>query len=148
MEPIWLTRDVVLAIQERLLDRFGGLPGIRDEGLLDSALHRPMQLSVYGRPDLFDLAAAYAMGIVKNHPFLDGNKRAGFTAAYTFLGLNGMDIEVSEEDVVLRTLALAAGALDEAGYADWLRSACSVKPKAAGKPYRRSRSSASRRKKR
>ena len=138
-EPIWLTRAVVLAIQERLLDRFGGLPGIRDEGLLDSALHRPLQLASYGQPDIFDLAASCAKGIVKNHPFLDGNKRASFTAAYTFLGMNGIDLETSETEVVLQTLALAAGELDEAGYADWLRASCGAARVRSSKPYRRTK---------
>ncbi|MEI6494157.1 MAG: type II toxin-antitoxin system death-on-curing family toxin, partial [Verrucomicrobiota bacterium] len=92
-EPFWLTREVVLAIQGELLARFGGLEGIRDEGLLDSALNRPLHLFHYGDPPLFELAAAYAEGIVKNRPFLDGNKRAGFMAAYTFLGVNGQQLE-------------------------------------------------------
>ena len=74
-EPQWVLRETVLALQERLLAEFGGLGGIRDEGLLDSALARPAQLLAYGRPNLFELAAAYAFGLVRNHPFLDGNKR-------------------------------------------------------------------------
>lgn len=123
-EPLWITREAVLALQLRLLAQFGGLPGIRDEGLLDSALNKPLHLFAYQKPDLFDLAAAYAFGIVKNHPFLDGNKRAGFMTAYAFLGLNGIDFEAPEEEVVLQTLALAAGELDERGYAKWLRAAC------------------------
>ena len=128
-EPVWLSREVVLAIQEELLGRFGGLPGVRDEGLLDSALHRPRQLFAYGEPDLFALAAAVAEGIVRNHPFLDGNKRAGFMAAALFLEVNGWSFQASEEDVVVRTLALAAGAIGGAEYAHWLRGA-TVRPPA------------------
>ena len=128
-EPVWLTREVVLAIQEELLGRFGGLPGVRDEGLLDSAVNRPRQLFAYGEPDLFALAAAVAEGIVRNHPFLDGNKRAGFMAAALFLEVNGWSFQAAEEDVVVRTLALAAGAIGGAEYARWLRGA-TVRPPA------------------
>lgn len=123
-EPVWLKYEAVLSIQVRLLAQFGGLAGVRDEGLLQSALHRPHQQFAYGKPDLFDLAAAYAHGIVKNHPFLDGNKRAGFMAAYTFLGLNGEEFQAPEEGVVLQTLALAAGEIKKADYAAWLRASC------------------------
>lgn len=126
-EPFWISKEILLAIQSQLLARFGGLDGLRDEGLLDSALGRPLQLIHYGRPDLFDLAASYAHGIVKNHPFLDGNKRAGFMAAYTFLGINGYRLEAPEEQAVLQTLALAAGELDADGYAEWLRRSCSAR---------------------
>ncbi len=120
-EPIWLSREIILAIQEELLARFGGLAGLRDEGLLDSALGRPLQRYNYQKPDLFDLAASYAHGLVKNHPFLDGNKRIGFMAAYTFLGVNGAFLQAPEEQAVLQTLALAAGEIDADGYAAWLR---------------------------
>jgi death on curing protein len=123
-EPVWVTREAVLAIQARLLAQFGGLPGLRDEGLLDSALSRPMHLRNYGDPDIFDMAASYALGIVKNHPFLDGNKRAGFMTAYTFLGANRAEFSAPEEEVVLQTLALAAGELTESDYAAWLRASC------------------------
>ena len=123
-EPFWLTREIVLAIQGELLARFGGLNGLRDDGLLESALNRPLQLFHYSTPSLFELAASYAHGIVKNHPFLDGNKRAGFMAAYTFLGINGFRLEAPEADAVLQTLALAAGELDAAGYAAWLERSC------------------------
>lgn len=123
-EPVWITREVILATQESLLQRFGGLAGIRDEGLLESALHRPQHLYTYEKADLFRLAASYACGIVKNHPFIDGNKRAGFMAAYIFLGINKQILEVEEEQVVERTLALAAGAISEADYAAWLKHSC------------------------
>ena len=123
-EPFWLTREIILAIQVQLLARFGGLEGLRDEGLLESALARPMQLLHYGTPSLFDLAAAYAYGIVKNHPFLDGNKRAGFMAAYTFLGINGFRLDAPEEQAVLQTLALAAGEIDADEFSAWLKASC------------------------
>jgi death on curing protein len=120
-EPQWLLRETVLALQERLLAEFGGLTGLRDAGLLDSALARPHQVFAYDKPTTSDLAAAYAYGLIRNHPFLDGNKRIGFTAAVTFLELNGCHFTASEGDAVLKTLALAARELDEAGYAAWLR---------------------------
>ncbi|MCB1233645.1 MAG: type II toxin-antitoxin system death-on-curing family toxin [Verrucomicrobiae bacterium] len=119
-EPYWLGREIILSIQDELLNRFGGLSGIRDEGLLESALARPEQLFHYGRPTVFELAASYSMGLVKNHPFLDGNKRIGFMAAYTFLGANDWELDAPEEEAVERTLALAAGAIGETEYAAWL----------------------------
>ena len=119
-EPNWVDRQVLLAIQSELLNRFGGLAGIRDEGLLDSAINKPKNLFAYGQPTVFELAASYAMGLVKNHPFLDGNKRIGFMAAYVFLGANGWSLEATEEEAVLETLALAVGERAEADYAAWL----------------------------
>jgi len=128
-EPIWVTREVIMATQGELLARFGGLAGVRDEGLLDSALHRLLHSFAYGQPTLFDLAAEYALGIVKNHPFLDGNKRAGFMAAYILLGANGLEFEAPEEEVVLQTLALAAGEIGRKEYAAWLKKSCGAKKK-------------------
>ena len=119
-EPNWVDRQVLIAIQSELLNRFGGLAGIRDEGLLDSAINKPKNLIAYGQPTVFELAASYATGLVKNHPFLDGNKRIGFMAAYVFLGANGWSLEATEEEAVLETLALAAGERAEADYAAWL----------------------------
>jgi len=126
-EPIWVDKADAQSFHEEMLVRFGGLPGVRDEGLLESALHRPRQLLGYGQPDLFDLAAAYASGIVRNHPFLDGNKRAGFTAAALFLEINGHSFQASEEDVVLQTFGLAAGKITAKAYARWLRASSGVK---------------------
>ena len=120
--PEWVLRETVLALQERLLAEFGGLSGVRDEGLLDSALNRPEHLFSYGKPNLFDLAAAYAVGLVRNHPFLDGNKRIGFTTAIVFLEINGFEFTTSEADATVKTLALAAGELNEADYAAWLKA--------------------------
>lgn len=123
-EPVWIPIEAVLAIQGELLARFGGLAGLRDEGLLISALNRPLELFNYGEPGLFDLAAVYAEGIVKNHPFGDGNKRAGFMAAYTVLAVNGQQLEASEEEAVLQTLALAAGSIGADEFATWLQESC------------------------
>ena len=123
-EPIWLRKDVVLAVQERLLAEHGGSAGIRDDALLESALGRPQNLFAYGKRTLFDLAATYAHGIIKNHPFIDGNKRAGFMAAFLFLGRNGFDLVADEEDAYKQTLAVAEGTLDEKAYAKWLKENC------------------------
>ena len=120
-EPRWVLREAVLALHERLLAEFGGLAGLREPGLFDSALARPQQLFAYGKPEVGDLAAAYAFGLVRNHPFLDGNKRIGFTVAVMFLELNGRRFTAPEAEATLKTLALAARELDEAGYAAWLR---------------------------
>ena len=119
--PVWILRDTVLALHERLLAEFGGSSGVRDRGRLDSALARPENLLAYGKPSVFELAASYAFGLVKNHPFIDGNKRTGFATAVLFLELNRQRFQASEADAVIQTLALAAGAIDEAAYAAWLK---------------------------
>lgn len=116
-------------MHEELLARYGGLSGVRDERLLDSALCRPEHLLAYGAPDLYDLAASYAAGIVKNHPFLDGNKRSGFLTAYTFLEANGAEFTAPEEEVVMQTLALAVGEIREREYAAWLKASCKPRPR-------------------
>ena len=117
----WLPREVLIAVHEEQLAEHGGAPGLRDEGLFESALARPRQLANYGEPDVADLAAAYAFGLVRNHPFIDGNKRTGYVAAELFLALNGYAMTASDESATLTTLALAAGDLDEAAFAAWLR---------------------------
>ena len=122
--PVWVRRDVVIAVHEQLLAAFGGSSGLRDKGLLDSALSRPQNLLAYGRPSVFDLAASHAFGLVKNHPFVDGNKRIGFTIAVTFLELNGHRLQATEADATVETLALAAGEKREADYAAWLKANC------------------------
>jgi len=123
MPPCWIDERDVLAVHDRLLALHGGLSGLRDRGLLESALSRPRQHYSYSeKVDIIDMAALYTTGIVQNHPFVDGNKRAGFLAGVMFLELNGLDFLSSEEDVIRMVLALAAGDLDEAGYAAWLRS--------------------------
>ncbi len=121
-EPTWVLREVVVLLHEQSLAQFGGSDGVRDEGLLDSALGKPQNLFAYGKPGLFDLAASYAFGLVKNHPFIDGNKRASFVVAVLFLELNGCTFQATEVDAALRTLALAAGEMSETDYADWLKA--------------------------
>ncbi len=120
-EPIWLDPRIIEAVHDWLLAEHGGGPGLRDEGLLASALARPRQLAAYGQPDLCDLAAAYAAGIVRNHPFVDGNKRTAFVAAYVFLARNGLKLTASEASATHSVLALAAGEMSEAAFAAWLR---------------------------
>jgi len=120
--PVWVRRDVVLAVQEMLLDEHGGAVGLRDEGMLYSALGRPENLFAYGKPSVFELAASYAFGLVKNHPFIEGNKRIGFATAILFLELNGYRFAASEVDAVLKTLALAASEMTEATYATWIQA--------------------------
>ena len=121
-KPVWVLREVVFMLHEQSLAQFGGSAGIRDEGLLDSALGKPENLFAYGKPTIFDLAASYAFGLVKNHPFIDGNKRTGFITAVLFLELNGYRFQASEVDAAVRTLALAAGDMTEPAYAAWLKA--------------------------
>ena len=121
-EPCWLTREECLALHDMMLSHYGGMAGVRDENLLESALARPQQLLHYGRPEMAELAAAYAAGIVKNHPFLDGNKRTGFMLGAGFLERNGFEFFGTEAEAVLHTLALAAGEMTEAAYAGWLQA--------------------------
>jgi death-on-curing protein len=118
--PEWILRETVLALHEQLLAEFGGSKGMRDEGLLNSALDRAENLFVYGQPALSELAAAYSFGLVKNHPFVDGNKRIGFAIAAVFLQLNARMLVATEVDAVIQTLALAAGEIGEKEYANWL----------------------------
>jgi death-on-curing protein len=120
--PTWVLRETVLTLHEQLLAEFGGEAGVRDEGLLDSALVKPENLFAYGTPTLFDLAASYGFGLVKNHPFIDGNKRAGFTVAVVFLELNGYRFQATEAEAAVRTLALAAGDMTEKEFAAWLKT--------------------------
>lgn len=124
-EPVWIDETDVYTFHQEMLAMFGGLSGLRDEGLLQSALSRPRHLFHYGKPSLFELAAEYAFGIVKNHPFFDGNKRAGFMAAALFIEANGWSFGASEEEVVVHTRALAAGEVGAEEYAAWLKASCS-----------------------
>lgn len=119
--PRWLTKAAVLAIQERLISEHGGVAGIRDVGLLESALASPLNRYVYEGGDVFRLAAAYASAISRDHPFHDGNKRVSLTAAGVFLKLNGYRLEATEQEAVSATIALAARKLDEESFAIWLR---------------------------
>jgi death-on-curing protein len=118
--PLWMDRATTLAIHDMMMAEHGGLAGVRDEGMLESALGRPENLFHYGTPTLPEMAAAYAFGIIRNHPFNDGNKRTGFLVAATFLEVNGLNFFATEESVVVSTLALAAQEWDEAAYARWL----------------------------
>jgi death-on-curing protein len=121
-EPVWIGAFDARVLHERLLAIHGGLEGVRDEGLLDSAIARPRQIIGYEpAADLIDLASAYTVGIVKNHPFIDGNKRVGFVVGVLFLELNGYHFNASEVDAADAVLAVAAGALDEAGFTRFLR---------------------------
>ena len=121
--PVWVRNDVVLAIHRRQLAEHGGGEGIRDSGLLDSALARPQNLIAYSdsAPDLATLAASYAWGLTRNHPFVDGNKRTAYVVCRTFLQLNGQDLAASQEEKVLTFLQLAEGRLSEEELAKWIR---------------------------
>lgn len=120
-EPKWLGVGSVLVMHEEQLAEHGGAGGIRDLGLLDSALARPRNAWSYGQSDLVALGALYAAGVMRNHPFVDGNKRTGFLAAYSFLYVNGTEIVASEAEVIVQCLALAASEIGEAEFAAWLR---------------------------
>lgn len=121
IEPVWLDANVALAIHERQLAEHGGGVGVRDEGLLESALGRPVNRWAYGEDDLCALAAAYAFGVARNHPFIDGNKRTAWVLARLFLRLNGSVLIFAPEDAIRTVLTLAAGELSEAELADWFR---------------------------
>jgi death on curing protein len=120
---VWLLEETLTAIHHRQIAEHGGSEGLRDEALLLSALARPQNLLAYGEPapDLASLAAAYAYGIARNHPFVDGNKRTALVAARTFLILNGIDLKATQDDKVLTFLNLAEGAISEEELADWIR---------------------------
>lgn len=123
-EPTWLSESFLLAVQEQLIIDFGGGGGLRDYARLEAALARPRQAFAYGVSDLPTLAAQYAGAIIMGHPFVDGNKRVGLLAAFTFLEVNGLTVAADEITTALNTLALAAGDMTEAAYADWLRNSC------------------------
>lgn len=118
---VWLEPAVLLAVHEEQLAEHGGAGGTRDLGLFESALARPRQLAHYGQPDVADLAASYGCGIARNHPFVDGNKRTAFVAGELFLMLNGHELQADDSACVLTMLNVAAGSMDEAAFATWLR---------------------------
>jgi len=120
-EPKWLTTIMVVAMHDEQLAIHGGSPGMRDAGLLESALDRPRNKWAYDSAELPELAAAYGYGIARNHPFIDGNKRTSLLALYTFLGLNGVDFLVPEANAAAMILALAAGEVSEESLARWIR---------------------------
>lgn len=139
---VWLEKALVLAIHDRQLAEHGGSAGVRDEGLLESALARPQQSHAYGdpAPDLADLAAALAYGLARNHPFVDGNKRTAHVAYRTFLALNGAELVATDEEKYVTMLALAEGKLAERGFAAWLRERLRLASRGEAheprKPYR------------
>ena len=121
-EPVWVEKEALLLLHGKSLARFGGLEGVRDEGLLDSALARPLNAFHYdGLRDIAWLAASYAFGLAKNHPFADGNKRAAFMAVGLFLGANGWELDVDPAEAIRAVLALAGGEIGEGEFAAWLR---------------------------
>lgn len=119
---IWIDKNALLRLHDESLSLHGGASGIRNEGLLDSALARPLNLALYEQPDVAALAASYGCGLAKNHPFIDGNKRAAFLAVGLFLFLNRYRLTATQVDATLTVLAVAAGEIDEAGFAEWIRS--------------------------
>jgi death on curing protein len=120
-EPFWLTRQIIVAIHDEQLAIHGGASGLRDEGMLESALDRPKNKWAYENAELAELAAAYAFGIARNHPFVDGNKRTSLLALYTFLGVNGVEFNVPEAEAATMILALAAGEVSEESLTRWIR---------------------------
>lgn len=117
----WVNRQVLLLLHDESLAEHGGASGLRDEGLLESALARPVNLTLYAEPDVADLAAAHGVGLAKNHAFIDGNKRAAFLAVGLFLALNGYRLSATQADATLIMLSLASGGLPEAAFANWIR---------------------------
>ncbi len=118
---VWLSRDLVLAIHAEQLARHGGAAGLRDTGLLESALARPFNLAAYNEPDIAELGATYAIAIARNHPFIDGNKRAAFMALVLFLALNGTAFDPPEVEATITMLSMAAGDVDDPTFIAWVR---------------------------
>lgn len=123
----WIDKQLLIMLHDESLTLHGGASGIRDEGLLDSALSRSLNLTNYEEPDFADLAAAYAVGLAKNHPFVDGNKRVAFLALGLFLGLNGYKLIATQVDATLIIQAIAGGQLLETDFAEWVRTNSSKK---------------------
>ena len=141
---VWITRALALAIHDRQLAEHGGGSGVRDEGLLESALARPQQLHTYGYgdppPDLGDLAARLAFGLARNHPFVDGNKRTAAVACEVFIMLNSAELNAEDHELYPLYLGLAEGSLDEAAFAEWLRPRIVARPQGkVQEPQARSR---------
>jgi death-on-curing protein len=120
----WVSKEALLLLHGESLAEHGGRSGLREPGLLDSALNRPLNLLAYGEPDASDLASSYATGIVKNHPFIDGGKRAAFLSVGMFLHLNGYRLQATQTDATLAMWRLAEGVMTEAEFATWLRAHC------------------------
>lgn len=134
MSWTWIDKQALLMLHDESLAEHGGASGLRDEGLLESALARPLNLAAYGEPDFADFAAAYAYGLAKNHPFVDGNKRAAFLAAGLFLALNGWRLAATQADATVAMFTLAAGELDEPAFAAWLRRYTSPRASSIASP--------------
>lgn len=117
----WINKELLITLHDESLSMHGGASGIRDEGLLDSALNRAVNLAMYGDPSVAELATAYGFGLAKNHAFIDGNKRVAFLSVGLFLGLNGFKLNASQVDATLTMLAVASGDLNEADFASWIR---------------------------
>jgi len=118
----WIDRQALLLLHDESLAEHGGSSGLRDAGLFDSALGRPLNLVAYGNPDFADLAAAYGVGLAKNHPFVDGNKRAAFLSVGLFLFMNGYRLKAGQAEATVVMLDVAAGDIDESGFAHWIRN--------------------------
>jgi death on curing protein len=118
----WIDKRLLLILHDESLAEHGGACGLRDEGLLDSALARPMNLLAYGKPDAADLAAAYGVGLAKNHTFVDGNKRVALLSVGLFLALNGFRLNAAQSDATLTMLSVASGEIDEPAFARWIRA--------------------------
>jgi death-on-curing protein len=121
MSWVWLDASILLAVHDEQLVEHGGISGVRDNGMFESALAKPQNLVAYGEPDFAELAAAYGFGLAKNHPFLDGNKRTAFVAVELFLRLNGYVLQAEDATCVLTILAVAAGEINEENFAAWIR---------------------------
>lgn len=119
---IWLSRPLLLAVHDEQIAEHGGAPGIRDIGLLESALARPLNHAGYGHPDIAELAALYALAIVRNHPFVDGNKRTAFVALETFLVLNGLELAASDAEATVMMLDMTGGAIPDAAFIAWVKA--------------------------
>lgn len=117
----WVERRALELLHDESIAEHGGAGGLRDEGLLESALARPQNIAAYGSPDLAELAAAYGAGLAQNHPFVDGNKRSAFLAVGLFLALNGRKLVATQAEATVVMLSLAAGELEEAAFSAWLR---------------------------
>ena len=129
MKFVWIEAAVIEAVHDEQLAEHGGLAGVRDAGMLASALARPLNLVAYGKPDVADCAAAYAYGIARNHPFIDGNKRTAFVAMQLFLALNGKTIEAGDAECVMVMLGVADGSILEEALADWIRKRLVKQPR-------------------
>lgn len=131
---VWLSRQLILAVHDEQLREHGGASGLRDEGLLESALARPLNRAGYGEPDIAELAAVYALGIARNHPFIDGNKRTAYVALEGFLALNGVALTATDAEAVIAMLQMAAGDLPDEEFIAWARAHAVPHPRSGTPP--------------